>query len=150
MITKEEIISLAEAHLEGSDNFIVDIRLSSTNKITVLIDNMKGIRIEDCVSMSRHIEHSLDREKQDFELMVSSPGLEMPFLITKQYFKNEGRNIEVVDKQGKKLTGILKNVTEGGFELETAIKVKGKKSTPATISYNYDEIASARVSIKFK
>ena len=150
MINKEEILRLAEAHLEGSENFLVDLKVSSTNRITVLIDNMNGITIDACVAMSRAIEHNLDREKEDFELMVSSPGLEMPFTITRQYYKNEGRMVDVVDKQGKKFTGLLKNVTDGGFDLETTTKEKGKKSIPVLISYNYEDVASTKVSIKFK
>ena len=77
-------------------------------------------------AIHRHLENNLDRDKEDFELQVSSPGLDLPFGVIEQYYKNEGKKVEVIDTEGSKYTGKLKNVTKGGFELETEDRVKGK------------------------
>lgn len=150
MIAKEKIRKLTEEVTDGTGLFIVDIKVSSANRITILIDTHKGITIDECISVSRHIEKNLDREKEDFELMVSSPGLEMPFLVLEQYVKNEGKKVTVVDDEGIKYEGILKNVTKGGFELEAEVKKKGEKAAVKEISFNYGQIKSAKTLIEFK
>ena len=101
--------------------------MSSANRITVLADKNEGITIDECAAIHRHIEKNLDREKEDFELQVSSPGLDLPFGVIEQYYKNEGKKVEVIDNEGSKYSGILKNVTKGGFELETEVKLKEKQ-----------------------
>ena len=73
-----------------------------------------------------------------------------PFIVLEQYFKNEGKKIEVIDTEGVKYTGILKNVTSGGFELETEVKVKGKSRERKDISFNFDGVKSARVVLIIK
>ena len=93
MISVDKIQKIAEEKLAESTNFIVDIAVKSGNKIIVLLDNDNGVSIGDCVAMSRHIEASLDREADDFELNVMSPGLSEPFKILRQYQKNIGKLI---------------------------------------------------------
>ena len=75
----------------------------------------------------------------------------MPFLVHEQYVKNQGRQVEVVDNEGVKYTGLLKNVTHGGFEIESEVKVKGKgKATQKSdISFNLEQIKSVRTIIVF-
>lgn len=136
--------------VSGTDIFLVAVRVSSTNRITVLIDKKNGITIDDCVALHRHIESGLDRDVEDFELQVSSPGLEMPFSVIEQYYKNEGRKVAVVDNDGTKYTGMLKNVTAGGFELETEVKEKGKAKTLKEISFNFDQIKTTKVVLTIK
>src|ERR1035437_6146959 len=126
MIEKQKIESLVEGFIKGTGLFVVAVKVSGANRITVLADKNEGITIDECAAIHRHIEMNLDRETEDFELQVSSPGLDLPFGVIEQYFKNEGKKVEVVDNEGSKFTGILKNITEGGFELETENKVKGK------------------------
>lgn len=144
MIEKQKIAELAEEFIKETELFLVAVKVSSTNKITVLADSMAGITIAECVSLHRHIENSLDRDSEDFELQVSSPGLDHPFVVLKQYLKNEGKKIEVIDKEGSKNTGILKNVTTGGFELETEVKIKGRTKEKKDLSFNFDQIKTAR------
>jgi ribosome maturation factor RimP len=150
MIEKQHIQSLIEQFLKGSGMFLVSVKVSSANRITVLADRNEGITIDDCVSIHRHIESNLDREKEDFELQVSSPGLDLPFTVIEQYYKNEGRKVEVVDNDGGKTAGKLKNVTVGGFELEAEVKVKGKAKEMKDISFNFDQIKSTRVVLTIK
>jgi len=141
MIEKQNIQKLVEEFLRGTGLFLVAVKVSSANRITVLADKNEGITIDECASIHRHIEKNLDRDKEDFELQVSSPGLDLPFGVIEQYFKNEGKKVEVIDNEGSKYAWKLKNVTEGGFELETEFKV---------LSFNFDQIKSTRVILTIK
>jgi ribosome maturation factor RimP len=154
MTDKANIEKLVDEHIKGSGIFLVAVRVSVNGKITVLVDRKERITIEECAGISRFIEKHLDREIEDYELQVSSPGLDMPFLVVQQYYKNEGRQIEVIATDGQKYRGILKNVTAGGFEIETGATGKsGSKGKPAEIkdiSFNYEQVKSAREIVTFK
>jgi ribosome maturation factor RimP len=150
MIEKQKIQGLVEEYISGTGLFLVSVKISTANRITVLADKNEGITIDECAAIHRHIEKGLDRDKEDFELQVSSPGLDMPFVVLEQYLKNEGRKVEVVDTEGSKFTGRLKNVTKGGFELETEIKAKGKTIELKDISFNFEKIKSTRVILTIK
>jgi ribosome maturation factor RimP len=150
MIDKTKIEKLVNEFIKETELFIIAVKVSSSNRITVLADSKKGITIDECVSIHRYIEKNLDRNNEDFELQVSSPGLDTPFGVIEQYYKNEGEQIEVVDREGARFNGILKNVTSGGFELETEIKIKGKPKELKEISFNYDEVKSVKVVLTIK
>ncbi|MBW6501443.1 MAG: ribosome assembly cofactor RimP [Bacteroidales bacterium] len=150
MTDKAEIERLVKEATEGSAIFLVGIRVSTSNRITVLADSKTGITIDECAAIHRHIEKNLDREREDYELQVSSPGLDMPFVVVEQYHKNEGRKVEVVSTEGERFTGLLKNVTPGGFELETEVKVKGKARELKELSFNFDQVKSTRVVFTLK
>ncbi|HEY0029268.1 MAG TPA: ribosome assembly cofactor RimP [Bacteroidia bacterium] len=154
MITVDKIKQLADQKIAEGSNFIVDIAVKTGNKITVLLDNDNGVSIGDCVAMSRHIEASLDRESDDFELNVMSPGLTEPFKILRQYQKNIGKQVDVVTKEGKKLSGKLLNATEEGIELETKVKEKtaakkGKQLTINHINLAFNQIKETKIVISF-
>jgi ribosome maturation factor RimP len=150
MIEKNKIEKLVNEFIEETELFLVAVKVSSANRIIVLADSKKGITIDECVSIHRYIEKNLDHDKEDFELQVSSPGLDMPFGVIEQYYKNEGEQIEVVDIEGARFNGTLKNVTSGGFELETEIKIKGKPRKLKEISFNYDDVKSAKIVLTIK
>ena len=150
MTDKNKIETIVNEFVKGTDVFLVAVKVSTANRITVLADTKKGITIDECALLHRHIEKNLDRDVEDFELLVSSPGLDMPFLVTEQYFKNEGKMVEVVDNDGMKYTGILKNVTAGGFELETEIKIKGKGKEKRDVSFNFEQVKSTRIVLIIK
>lgn len=128
--------------------FLVSLKVSTANRITVLADTMKGITIDECAELHRFLEKQLDRNIEDFELQVSSPGLDAPFRVIQQYYRNEGNMIELTDMNGEKFTGKLRNVTDGGFELETVIKEKGKSPSVKELSFNYDQIKTAKAVFK--
>ena len=150
MIEKQNIQVIIEEFMKGTNLFLVAVKVSSSNRIIVLADKNEGITIDECAAIHRHIENSVDREKEDFELQVSSPGLDLPFGVIEQYYKNEGKKVEVVDNEGTKYAGVLKNVTVGGFELETEVKVKGKTKEQKDISFNFEQIKSTRVILTIK
>lgn len=154
MITREKIQEIADQKLAESTNFIVDIAIKPGNKIIVLLDNDNGISISDCVEMSRHIESNLDREAEDFELNVMSPGLTEPFKILRQYEKNIGKQVAVVTKEGKKLTGKLLKADREGIELETKTKErtegkKGKQLMTNNINLTFNQIKETKIVISF-
>jgi len=150
MIEKQKIQGLVEEFIKGTGLFLVTVKVSNANRIIVLADKNEGITIDECAAIHRHIENGLDRDKEDFELQVSSPGLDMPFGVIEQYFKNEGKKVEVVENEGSKFTGKLKNVTTGGFELETEKKTKGRAIELKDMSFNFEQIKSTRVILTIK
>ena len=150
MIDKNKIEEIINEHIAERDMFLVSLKVSTANRITVLADTMKGITIDECAMLHRHIENGLDRETEDFELQVSSPGLEMPFCVIQQYYRNEGRKVAVVDDEGTKYTGILRNVTSGGFDLETEIKQKGKTKEIRIFPFNFDQVKTVKEVLEIK
>ena len=154
MITVEQITKLAEEKIAEGENFIVDITVKPGNKITVLLDNDKGVSIADCVAMSRHIEFSLDREAEDFELSVSSPGLDQPFKTVRQYKKYIGKQVELVTRENQKMSGKLLSADEQGITLESKTRErsdakKGKQTIINTINLTYNQIKETKVVISF-
>lgn len=135
--------------------FLVDVQVNAANVIRVFIDSFDGITIDQCIAVSRHIESSLDREKEDFELQVSSPGLSEPFKVKEQYLKNVGRQLEVDTHDGRKLAGIIKVASPDGILLETSTreKVEGHKKKQLVVkehNIDYSDIKSAKVVVLFK
>ena len=155
MIEKSIVKNLVEEWLEGKDYFLVSIEISQDNKIVVEIDHADGVWIEDCVELSRHIEEHLDREKEDFELEVGSAGLGQPFKVVQQYLNYIGKEVEVLDADGKKTKGILKSVDGNNFTVTTQQKVKleGKKR-PELIDvdkiFQMDKVKYTKYIISFK
>lgn len=141
---------MVKEYIRGTDLFLVAVKISSSNRITILADRKEGITIDECAALHRHIEKNLDRDNEDFDLQVSSPGLEMPFGVIEQYYKNEGQRVAVIDNDGMKYSGILKNVTRGGFELEIEAKAKGKANEVKELSFNFDQIKSTKIIITIK
>ncbi len=150
MTDKAKIEKSVTEFIRGTGLFLVAVKVSSSNRITVLADKKEGITIEECAMLHRHIEKDLDRDAEDFELQVSSPGLDTPFVVIEQYYRNEGLKVAVVDSEGLKYTGILKNVTEGGFDLETEIKVKGKGKEIKDLPFNFDQIKTVKAVLTIK
>lgn len=166
MISVEKIKEIIDIKIAESSNFIVDLSVKPGNKIVVLLDNDKGVSIADCVAMSRHIEFSLDRETEDFELNVMSPGLTEPLKILRQYQKYVGKEVDVVTKENKKLSGKLLSVNEEGIRLESKTKparpskdsrsggekVEGKKGKQIiinNINLTFSQIKETKIVISF-
>ena len=156
MISKNRIIELAQERINELDNgnYLVDVSVSAKNVILVKMDNLnQGVSIKDCVSVSRNIEHNLDREAQDFELKVSSPGLDQPFMVYEQYLKNVGKTIEVILNDSS-LKGELLTVSPDEIELKQTEKIKNKttkkKETLETIhKILMNDIKETRIVISF-
>jgi ribosome maturation factor RimP len=129
MISKKKIIKLAEERINelNNGNYLVAVDISSNNAIKVKMDNInQGVSVKDCVSVSRNIEHNLDREKEDFELQVSSPGLDQPFVVINQYLKNLGNKVTVTTTSNAVLIGELLEANKKEITLK---EIKIKKNT---------------------
>jgi ribosome maturation factor RimP len=144
-----EIEKLANEHLAGTDKFLVEVLIKPGNRIYVFIDGDHGVTISDCVAMSRHIESSLDRETEDFELNVSSAGADYPISQPRQYLKNIGRSLNVSLKDERVIAGKLETVDETGITLTTKGDKK-KKLPPETLAIPYTDIKESIVIISFK
>lgn len=154
MISKEQIMSIIQQKVEEDNYFVVDVEVKPSNKIIVHLDGDQGVPIEFCVSISRLIEHTLDRESEDFELEVSSPGIGQPFKVHRQFIKNIGRHVEVVTKDGMKHSGELLSVTQEGFVVkeEKMVKPEGKKRKELQVSehpFIFEDVKSVKEIIKF-
>lgn len=155
MIEKKLIIDFAEQYLEGSPNYLTDVSVSADNTITVEIDNDHGVDIDDCVALSRYLESKLDRDTEDFELTVTSAGLSSPFKILRQYKKHEGREVEVLSKNGQKITGTLKSSDDNGFIVSVTKKIKPegakrKIEVEEDIRFAFEEVKHTKYLIRFK
>ncbi len=155
MVDKNIVKQLVDQWLEGKDYFLVDIEISADNRIVVEIDHAEGVWIEDCVELSKFIEENLDREQADFELEVGSAGLGQPFKVAQQYINFVGKEVEVLDADGKKVKGTLTNVEGKNFTVVVPekVKVEGKKR-PVLQNiehlYNMDEVKYTKYLISFK
>lgn len=155
MISKNKIEELVAQWLEGKDYFLVDIDISSDNKIVVEIDHADGVWIDDCVELSRFIEERLDRDEEDFELEVGSAGLGQPFKVEQQYVNHIGKDVEVLQADGKKVKGLLKAVDGRTFtvSVKEKVKVEGKKRPElqdVDHVFNMDEVKYTKYLISFK
>ena len=155
MIDKQIVKSYVEEWLQDKEYFLVDVEISSDNKIVVEIDHADGVWIEDCVELSRFIEDHLDREQEDYELEVGSAGLGQPFKVEQQYKNFVGKEVEVLDGDGKKMKGILKSVDGNDFVVTVREKVKeeGKKRpvlTDVDKSFQMDQVKYTKYLISFK
>ncbi|MBT8377525.1 MAG: ribosome assembly cofactor RimP, partial [Bacteroidia bacterium] len=119
-----------------------------------IIDGDKGVLVEDCMFISRAIEHNLDREEQDFSLTVTSAGAASPLVLPRQYKKNMGRDIEIITSDSKKVSGKLENISEDSVVLKWKTREpkpvgKGKTTVIKEETISFDNIKEAKVIIKF-
>jgi ribosome maturation factor RimP len=158
MIQKETILKLAQERIEERfpEVFVVEISISKSNSINVELDKSNGyVSIEECVAVSRNIEHNLDREAADFELHVSSAGLDKPLRVLAQFVKNIGKEVDVVLKDGTTLSGVLQHAEENSLTLETSRmeKIEGKKKKENIVEQHVlpmSKIKETKIVISFK
>jgi ribosome maturation factor RimP len=142
----EELIS-AEPDL-----FVVEVKVKPTNNIKVFIDGDQGVSIDKLVKYNRRLYKEIEESKMfpngDFSLEVSSPGLDEPLKLHRQYLKNIGRYVEVTDKEGTQKEGKLINVTEADIVVEE-IKGKGRKMETVQHTFPFENIKTTKIQIKF-
>ena len=155
MITQETIKTLVEEWLQGGDYFLVDILMDGDDRIVIEIDCADGVWIEDCAELSRFLQERLGDDLGDYELEVGSAGLGQPFKVEQQYVNHVGDQVEVVDAEGKKIVGVLKQVNGRNFTVATQEKqVPEGKKRPVKVDvdkeYSMDEVKSAKYVLNFK
>jgi ribosome maturation factor RimP len=137
---------------ETSDIFLVSLKIKPTNNIKIFLDADSGLSIEKCIKINRAL-YKIIEEKQwwpdgDFSLEVSSPGIDEPLKLLRQYKKNVGRKLEVTLLDEKKLEGKLLEVTEEGIKIEQT-EGKGKKIIVKQTEILFADIKQAIVLIEF-
>ena len=153
MIDKVLIAGIVNEKLT-EDQFLVDVTISSSNVIHVMVDSDSVISINQIVEISRYIEDKLDREVEDFELSVFSAGLSEPFSLLRQYKKNMGTEIEVLLTNGQKFIGLMTKADDQGIDLEVTTKEKSEGSKKKELitrvhPIGYSEIKEAKKILKF-
>jgi ribosome maturation factor RimP len=149
MISKDIVKNIVLSATGGSTIFVVDVKVDVANKISVEIDKPEGVTIEECVMISRAIESGLNRETEDFELEVSSPGLTEPFKVMEQYRKNCGKPVNVVKRDGQKIIGLLQHADDEGIVLEVETKIreagqKRPKTVIQTVTIKFSDIKTTK------
>ena len=151
MLDKRKISDLLQAFFEESgrsDLFEVGVSVSPKNEIKVHIDGMQGVDIDTCAQVSRHIEAALDRDAEDFELTVSSAGLDQPLKVSRQYIKNTGREVKITTRDGETLKGILESADEQGVTLRE--EPNKRNPEPRVHTLTYEQIKETKIVISFK
>ncbi len=134
------------------DIFLVDIKIKPTNNIKIFLDADSGLGIEKCIKINRALYRIMEEmaifPNGDFSLEVSSPGVDEPLKLQRQYVKNIGRNVEVTLNEGQPMEGKLLEVEEKNITLETTTG-KGKKQIIQANAISFADIKQTKVLIKF-
>jgi len=141
---------------EFQDCFLVSITAGTNNKVVVFVDSDTGIKFSECQKISRYLESFIDEEGwlgEKYTLDVSSPGIMNPLLLKRQYPKNIGRRMDIVNAEGVKMEGELVEVLDEMIIIEDIVKEKvGKKNVKKLVrtEISFDQINKATVQISFK
>jgi len=154
MITQEQVEQIIHEKITGTEIFLVDVIMNPGNNIHVHLDTPKGILIDECVEVSRYIVSKMDKEVEDYNLEVSSPGLDSSFKVKQQYEKNLGKQVEVIKNDGSKLKGKLLAYYGDKIEVEAMVKPvspdKSKKLVLQVITIVLEDIITIKSVISFK
>lgn len=155
-MTESFIIDAIEAEIVARNCYIVEVKVSKDNDVTIVIESENAdVEIDDCVHISRYFESKFDREKEDYSLTVTSAGLDQPFKVLKQYIKAIGKKVEVSLKGGRKLIAELVEADVEGISLRYSAKelVEGKKKKEIVEHndrFTMDQINAVRPYIDFE
>jgi ribosome maturation factor RimP len=143
MIDKNIIKTTVEEWLQQGDYYLVDVEMTPDGRIVIEIDHADGVWIEDCADLSRYLQEKLGDELGEYELEVGSAGIGQPFKVVQQYRNHVGKEVEVLQQDGKKLQGILMAVSDDGTQFTISTKekqhVEGKKRPVLTeVEKTYD------------
>ena len=146
MIDKFKVLDIINDVLEGTDKFLINMKITPDNRIFVDIDGDNGVTIDDCIELSRALENGLNRDEEDFELNVSSAGAESPLKMPRQFRRHVGRDVSVVPFEGKPIEGRL---AEAG-DKEFVVKIKGtKQEAPKEYTFAYEDVKTVKVILQF-
>jgi len=157
MIDKNVIKTAVEEWLEQNEYYLVDLEMTPDDRIVIEIDHADGVWIEDCADLSRFLQEKLGEELGDYEMEVGSAGIGQPFKVIQQYRNHIGKEVEVLQKDGQKVQGILKVVSEDGSQFVVTAKekqhVEGKKR-PVLVdvdkTFAISEIKYCKYQLNFK
>lgn len=155
IMTQETQIQAVEKFIEpllNEDIFLVSIKIKPTNNFKIFLDADSGLGIEKCIKINRALYKAIEEAgmypEGDFSLEVSSPGVDEPLKLLRQYKKNIGRDVEVVTNDETRKLGKLTAVTEEGITIEYT-EGKGKKAIVKTEEIPFAAVKQTKVQIKF-
>jgi ribosome maturation factor RimP len=154
MTFKEKVTELLNKALEERPElFLIDFSIDSANKIMITLDGDKGVNLQDCIDVSRAIEHNLDREEHDFGLEVASGGAASPLKLPRQFKKNVGRTLSIktaTEQFEAEITDVNEEFIVLEWEAREPKKIgKGKETVQKRLELPYQDIKEAVVVIKF-
>lgn len=144
MIDSELIKKISEECMEGTDLFLVEVKVKPGNTIEVFVDADSSVNIDQCVEISRHIESQLDRDVEDFELSVYSYGLSGALKLPRQFAKYLDKDVEVKTKEQGKIQGKLLKYDGQQIEIASAPLKKPSKRKPAVegnLVFDLDQVS---------
>lgn len=150
----EKIKALTESIIEDSALFLVDLKIKPTNNVKVYIDGDEGISIDVITKINKALYKRLEESalfpNDDFSLEVSSPGIDAPLKLTRQYPKNVGRNVRITLMDDQVIKGILKEVSEQEIKVEKTLTLKQKKAgEPSELTLSFEQIKTTVIELKF-
>jgi len=152
---KTQVETLLQAALDENPSlFLIALHIGANHAIKIIIDGDTGVSLQECMRVSRAIEHNMDREEHDFSLEVTSAGVGEPLTMIRQYKKNVGRKLEVTDTEGTVYTGKLEEASEKTLSLswkqrEPKRSGKGKITVSKTKELTYDAVSRAKIIVQF-
>lgn len=156
---QEQILNFLNQILEGTDCFLVEFKVKPTNNYKIYLDSDTGFTLEKCMKINRALRREVEESglfpEGDISLEVSSPGVDAPLRMPRQFTKNIGRKLEIElnDPDAPGLVGKLLEVSEEGLKIEKAKPIRrGRKETteePEVIALTFDELKTATVLIEF-
>jgi ribosome maturation factor RimP len=150
----DKVRELAQSCLADESLFLVEVKISSRAgaRVLVILDGDKGVTIEVCTRVSRALAEMLDKSDlidENYTLEVTTPGLDHPLKLKRQYVKNVGRGFKVHTKSKGMIEGKLAMVNDQEIVLQHEVK-EGKKMEVRTIEIPFEEIEKAFVMVSFK
>lgn len=152
---EERVRELLDSALnDRPDLFLIECHITSSNQIRIVLDGDKGVSLEDCMEVSRKVEHNLDRDEQDFSLEVSSAGASTPLTQPRQFGKHVGRKLKVKTVEGEEIEAKLDRVSDQGIHLSWKSREpkpvgKGKVTITREKGVDFEDIKEATVILKF-
>jgi len=152
---REKVTELLNRALDNNKSlFLIDFIITESNQIRIIIDGDQGVTVNDCIAVSREIEHNLDREELDFSLEVASAGVSESLVNTRQYIKNLGRKLVIKTQNGDAIEGTLTKADSKEIELQWKAREpkpigKGKITVQKEMVLDYKDIVEAKVMVTF-
>ena len=153
-MNQEKVKNLVKEALEENESlFLISLEFLANNKIQLVVDGDTGVSLKEIIRISRHVEHNLDREEEDFALEVTSPDISHPLEVKRQYLKNVSRILKVKTEE-QEYEGTLTKVDDKEIVLEWKAREpkpigKGKVTVEKTATIEYKDIKEAKVKIVF-
>lgn len=155
MVNQQEIESFVVSELEGTEHFLVELDFVPGSKLSIFVDSFEFFTIDDCMDLSRALKKKFGEELDEYDIMVSSSGMDRPFKTMKQYHKNLGKEVKVVMNDGKSIIGVLNQIQENSIFVEEMPKPakKGMKVSKTAVSkmheVSLDQIKETKRIINF-